>query len=109
MKKILVRAPQWLGDAVVATAFVERLRRREPGARLAVACAPPLRELFATQPGVDAVLELPYRRGGTLATVAEIWRGESFDEIFVLPRSFRTALEPLLARIPSRVGFGGDL
>jgi heptosyltransferase-2 len=41
--------------------------------------------------------------------VAEKIRAKSFDEVYILPRSFRTALEMWLARIPRRIGFSGDM
>lgn len=102
-----MRVPQWLGDAVVSTVFLARLRRRHPDAFIAVACRPSLVHIFETFPAVNAVVALPAEGG--LAGASRALRAHNFDTAYILPRSARTALEPWLARIPRRIGFGGDL
>lgn len=106
MNRIVVRVPQWLGDAVVSTVFIRRLRRRFPGAFLAVACRPPLVPIFQSHPDVNAVVPLPREVG--VRGAARLLGAQHFDGAYVLPMSARTALEPWLARIPRRIGFGGD-
>lgn len=106
-KRIVVRIPQWLGDAVVSTVFLRRLRRRYPAAFIAAACRPPLTPVFESFPGLDAVVPLP-KDAGTLGA-ARLLKAQAFDTAYVLPMSARTALEPWLARIPRRIGFGGDI
>ncbi|MCG3205629.1 MAG: ADP-heptose--LPS heptosyltransferase 2 [Elusimicrobia bacterium] len=107
VKKILIRAPQWLGDAVVSTVFIHRLKQREAEARLSVLCVPSLVTLFETHPDVESVIPLPYPNGGVMA-VGKILKSHGFDEVYILPRSFRSALEVFLAGIPQRIGFSGD-
>jgi heptosyltransferase-2 len=106
-ERIVVRVPQWLGDAVVSTVFVSRLRRRFPAAHIAVACRPYLEPVFAGHPHLDAVVPLP-KSAGTFGAARLLKEGR-FDTAYVLPKSARTALEPWLAGIPRRIGFGGDL
>ena len=106
MNRIVVRVPQWLGDAVVSTVFIRRLRRRFPAAFVAVACRPPLAPIFQSHPDVNGVVPLPREAG--LRGAARALREQRFDTAYVLPMSARTALEPWLARIPRRIGFGGD-
>ncbi len=109
VKKLLVRAPQWLGDAVVSTVFLDRLKKHYPDASISVLCPAPLSAVYETHPSVDSVLVFRYGGGDTLWSVARRIRAESFDAAFILPRSFRTALEARLAGIPRRIGFAGDL
>lgn len=108
VKKILVRAPQWLGDAVVSTAFIDRLKMREPEAQVSVLCTAALVPLFQPHPSVNEAIALPYPAGNVFDAARKI-RAAAFDEVYVLPRSFRSALEAALARIPRRIGYSGDL
>lgn len=106
--KILVRVPQWLGDAVVSTVFLSRLRAQHPNAEIAVAAAPGVAPVFETHPDVNEVIQLPYPKGTVFAAARKL-KERHFDEVYILPRSFRTALESFLAGIPKRIGYGGDL
>ncbi len=107
MKRVLVRVPQWLGDAVVSTVFLSRLKEKHPETEVIVLSPPALADVFSSHPAVQSVLSLdrsqsPFAIGATL-------RNEGFDRMYILPRSVRTALEAWSSRIPERVGFGGDL
>src|SRR4051812_43209286 len=108
MAKILVRAPQWLGDAVVSTIFISRLKEKNADSLIEVACPTALRPLFETHPAVHAVVDLPYSTGGNIFAAARAFRARQFDVVYILPRSLRTALEAWLARIPRRIGYRGD-
>lgn len=105
-KKILVRAPQWLGDAVVSTIFLERLRRLNADGEIHVLCPPALRSLFEACPAVTAVMTLPYGSGGTVFQVGRHIRAGRFDEMYILPRSLRSWLEAFLGGVPNRIRFG---
>ncbi len=109
MKKIAVRAPQWLGDAVVSTVFLERLRRRNEGARISVITYPHLAPVFTGCPSIDDVLLLPAKSDKSLTRAAALIKSGGFDEIYVLPRSLRTALEAWRGHVPRRIGFSEGL
>ncbi len=108
MKNILVRAPQWLGDAVVSTVFLNRLKTRCPDDVISVLCTPALKPLFESHPAVTGVIELPYPHGNVFEAVRRV-RDKKFDEAYVLPRSFRAAFEAFAARVPVRIGYAGDM
>lgn len=107
VKKILVRVPQWLGDAVVSTVFLTRLKQREKEAQISVLCPSTLASLFETHPAVTSVLILPTPQK-SIFTTGKMIRVQNFDEAYILPRSFRSALEAFLGRVPRRVGAKGD-
>lgn len=109
MKKTLVRIPQWLGDAVVSTAFLSRLKQKFPTNEISVVCENYLIPIFESHPAVTHVFATDYKNGGTVFSLAKKLRLQKFDEVYILPRSFRTALESTLAFIPHRIGFNGDL
>lgn len=103
-RRILVRAPTWLGDAVMATPALRALRAAHPGAEIWVEGRPALAELLAPLPGVDRFLPDP----GRLAARVRALRAARFDWAVLLPDSARSALGPFLARIPRRVGRARD-
>jgi ADP-heptose:LPS heptosyltransferase len=51
--RLLVVAPNWLGDSVMALPAIQTLRDAWPGAHLAVAARPSVAALLAMVPGVQ--------------------------------------------------------
>jgi heptosyltransferase-2 len=99
---IVVRAPNWLGDAVMALPAVRALRQRCPDARLAVAARAGVADLYRREPCCDEVRIYP---AGRLARV-RVLRG--FDAAFLLTNSFESALAARLAGISERIGYDRD-
>lgn len=112
MRELLIVAPNWLGDAVMALPAIADLRRHHAGARLTIAARGPVAAMFRLVPGIDQVVKLP-GRGGLLALrtwtedVAAIANG-GFDAAVLLPNSFASALVARRAGIPERCGFATD-
>ncbi|MGH9660730.1 MAG: glycosyltransferase family 9 protein, partial [Bryobacteraceae bacterium] len=81
--KILVRATNWVGDAVMSLPAIRALRDNFPGAHLAVVARPWVADLYAREAAIDRVIE--YRpRGGFRAFAAKrafarSLRDERFD------------------------------
>jgi heptosyltransferase-2 len=100
--RILVRAPNWVGDVVLSLPALRDLRRLHPGARLEVLARPWVGELYRAVSEVDAVLE---SRG--LAQDASALRGR-FDLGVLLPNSFASALTLWRASVPERWGYATD-
>ena len=104
--RIFVRAPNWVGDLVMATAAFERLRAGFPNARIAVGLRPYLRPLLNGSPWFDEVLDTPKAHGLTEAVrQAKMLRERRFELAVVLPNSLETALVPFMAGIPVRLGY----
>jgi heptosyltransferase-2 len=106
-QKILVRAPNWLGDLVMASPALRALHTEHPGAEIILEGPPHYEEIATYLPGVDAFLADP---GGGLAwfSRARRLRGLGFDWAVLLPDSVRAALAPFLAAIPVRAGYARD-
>jgi len=100
--RLLVRGVNWLGDAVMTTPALQRLRARFPAARLAILTPAKLAPLWQGHPDLDEVVEMP--PGGTLWATARLVRGGRYDLALVLPNSPRAALECWLGGVPRRVG-----
>jgi len=103
MDRILVRVPNWLGDAVLSLPAVRDVRRNFPGARLEVLSRPRVAPLYGAMSEVDAIRESQGMRADVDAV-----RG-AFDAAVLLPNSFASALSMWRAGIPERWGYATDL
>lgn len=106
LRRVYVRAPNWVGDLVMATAAFARIRESLPAARITCGLRGFLRPLLAGAPWFDEVVEVPKARGlaGLLGQVRQL-RAQNFDLAIVLPNSLETGLVPFLARVPWRLGY----
>ncbi len=109
--KILVRATNWVGDAVMSIPALEALRARWPEAEIAIAGRDQIVGLYRGQPFADRLIELGAAgRGAPVATeraAAEL-RRERFDLGIVLPNSFASAWLMWRAEARRRVGYARE-
>ena len=112
-KKILVRATNWIGDAIMLTPAITVLRERFPDASITVCARPWVLPVFSENPNVDAVM--PAESAGGPKSLKEILetarriKKERFDLCVIFPNSFSAALVPWLAGVPKRIGYSTDL
>jgi heptosyltransferase-2 len=104
-RRILVRGVNWLGDAVMTTPALTRLRGRFPEAQITLLTHEKLEPIWRLDPRLNQVVtfapdDSPWR-------VARTLRQPGFDVALIFPNSPRSALEAWFARIPVRVGYGG--
>jgi len=110
--KILIRMPNWIGDAVMAIPTLSALRVRFDGAQITLLAKPSVAALFEHHPDVDRVLV--YEDKGRHHGVIGMWRlirslrKERFDLAFLLQNAFEAALIAAGAGIPARVGYAAD-
>jgi len=102
-EKILVRGVNWLGDAVMTTPALQRLREARPRSHMALLTHEKLADLWRGHPSVDAVLT--FADADTVWSVRSRLRRERFELALVFPNSVRSALEVFLAGIPQRIGY----
>jgi heptosyltransferase-2 len=100
--RVLVRAPNWVGDVVLSLPALRDVRRAFPAARLEVLARPWVGGLYAAVSEVDAIVE----SRGTLAD-AEAIRGR-YDLGLLLPNSFASAFTLWRAGVPERWGYATD-
>jgi heptosyltransferase-2 len=110
-ERILVVGPSWVGDMVMAQSLFMTLKARHPGCRLGVVAPGWSLPVLERMAEVDEAIALDVGHGEfgwkVRREVARSLRGR-FDRAIVLPRSWKSALVPCLARIPRRVGFTGE-
>ena len=102
-RRILIRGVNWLGDAVMTTPALLRLRAAFPAAQLTLLTPEKLADLWKHHPAVDEVISFGHGEG--IFSVAKKLRAAKADLALVLPNSPRSALEVWLAHIPRRIGY----
>ena len=108
MQRILVcQTGGWIGDMVLLTPALRALKHAYPQSHLTLLLRPRVADLMKTNPYVDACLvdtKAAGRFRSLLKLVNQI-RERVFHVALVLhPTSFRNALLPFLAQVPTRVG-----
>ena len=110
---IVIVAPNWLGDAVMALPAIADVRRHFSSSRVVVAARRSVSGIFTIAPGVDDVIELRWRgRPRDLATFSQDaarLRSTGARIALLLPNSFAAAWLVRRAGIPERWGYAGDL
>jgi len=101
--RILVRGVNWLGDAVMTTPSLERLREAFPQAHIALLCPEKLRDIWLHFHAIDEALT--FARGQGPWSVGRRLSAARFDTALVYPHSPRAAFEAWLASIPRRIGY----
>ncbi len=102
-RRILVRGVNWLGDAVMSTPALQRLREQFPQAHITLLCPAKLQDLWNFHPAVSKTITFGPK--DSIFATAEKLRQGCFDLALILPNSPRSVLESYLARIPQRVGY----
>jgi lipopolysaccharide heptosyltransferase II len=104
-RSLLVRGVNWLGDAVMTSPAMQRLRERFPNTRITLLSDEKLGELWIHHAGVDSVMT--FNRADNPWSIARRLGAQRFEAALVLPNSPRSALEVWLAGIPRRYGYAG--
>ena len=105
-------APSWVGDALLSQPLLTLLKDREPGSSVDVLAPSWALPIFRRMPEVSQTIESPFAHGELAlrkrVQLARSVRIRDYARAYVLPNSFKSALVPLFARIPQRIGFVGE-
>lgn len=109
--RILVRSPNWIGDCIMSSRMLHRLRSLYPEANIDLLCRPHLSGIFEMGIPVDRIMTtvMSGTREHPLATAKLIRQSRpAYDLGFLLTNSFLTALEFRLAGVRRRIGYARD-
>ncbi len=101
--KRLVIAPNWIGDAVMSLPLMRALRRARPDGGLAVLARRGPASIYRAEGSADAVLERSSFAADSLAA-----RRGRFDEVWLLPNSYRAALLAAASGAGRRIGYATE-
>jgi heptosyltransferase-2 len=110
--KILVRATNWVGDAVMSIPALRAIRSRWPNAEIVILARPWVADLYRGQGYADRILV--YENKGThrgfwgRERLARALGREKFDVAVLFQNAFDGAWIAWRARIPERIGYARD-
>jgi heptosyltransferase-2 len=113
IRRILVRATNWVGDVVMCMPAFDALRLNFPEAHIAVLARPWVAALFESHPGVDQVISYargkgPFRDLSEMIRVVRLTRSLKFDLAVLFQNAFEAALLAYLGGVPLRLGYNTD-
>lgn len=101
---ILVVAPNWLGDGIMAMPAVQVFKQNlSPSSRLHVLVKPGQVDLWEMHQDMEEVWRFP-RTGVERTALFKVLAAENYTQAVVLPNSFRSAVLPFRLGIPQRRG-----
>jgi len=112
VSRILVVAPNWIGDALMAQPLLARLRERRPDLKVDMLAPEWVAPVARRMPEVDEVITTRFRHGAL--NLRRRWqlgrrlKERRYRQAIVLPNSWKAALVPFFADIPVRSGYVGE-
>jgi heptosyltransferase-2 len=110
--KVVIRSPNWIGDAVMSLPAIQAVRQSLPDTPISILAKPWVADLFRGNPERCQVIvyESPGNHRGLRGrwALARKLRQEKFNGGILLPNSFDSALIFFLAGIPHRAGYNTD-
>lgn len=110
--KILVIGPSWVGDMVMSQSLYITLKTQHPDAEIDVLAPAWCKPILERMPQVTRAIEMPIGHGtfGFFArrNLGKTLKKNHYTHAFVLPHSAKSALIPLFADIPVRIGWKGE-
>ncbi len=111
-RRILVRATNWLGDAVMSIPALQTLRERFPSAHIAILARPWVASLYGREPFCDELIAYEAPKGWRgLREKRELalqLKGRQFDCAVLFQNAFEAAAIARAANIPLRIGYARD-
>ncbi|HEY4373591.1 MAG TPA: lipopolysaccharide heptosyltransferase II [Burkholderiales bacterium] len=109
--RLLIVAPNWLGDSLMAQPLLTRFKAKAPRIAIDVLAVPAVAPVFKRMPEVEQVIEADFRHGRF--GLAERWRlgqrlAGRYGQAIVLPNSWKSGLVPFFASISLRIGYIGE-
>lgn len=110
--RMLVIAPNWIGDAIMAQPLLQLLKQNYPHRAIDVLAPTWVAPVIRAMSEVDQVLESSLKHGSfkfrEYLSYAQLLRHRYYSEVYVLPNTLKYALLPWLAGIKKRIGYKGE-
>ncbi|WP_044366967.1 lipopolysaccharide heptosyltransferase II [Vibrio fluvialis] len=110
--KILIIGPSWVGDMVMSQSLYTELKALYPHASIDVLAPSWCKPILERMPEVNRAIEMPIGHGAVNLlgrwSLGRTLAAQNYTHAFVLPNSAKSALIPLFAGIPHRVGWKGE-
>ncbi|HGJ5857136.1 ADP-heptose--LPS heptosyltransferase RfaF [Arsenophonus nasoniae] len=111
--KILVVGPSWVGDMMMSQSLYRTLKTLHPEAEIDVMAPDWCRPLLNKMSEVNQAISMPLGHGRLAISLRRQLgiqlRTRRYDQAYILPNSFKSALVPFFAQIPIRTGWRGEM
>jgi len=113
VKRILVRATNWIGDSIMTLPALMEIRRNFPHAQISVLLRPWVRPIFESLPYVDQIINYDKKKGmvqnlAEFVRITSLLRAKRFDMAILFQNAFEAALIAFLSGIRVRLGHDTD-
>ena len=109
---ILVRVPNWIGDAVICLPALMDIRDCFAKAGITILARPTIAELLRGQCGINDVLvyehQTDHRGIFGLLRLSQVIRKRAFDTVVLFQNAFEAAVLSAFSNIPTRIGYATD-
>lgn len=113
MANILIIAPNWIGDAVMAEPLITEVKKLHPHSDIHVLATPWVASVMRAVPAVKKIISADLKHGllqwSERKAIANQLKHEHYSHAYVLPNSLKSALIPWMANIPHRIGYQGEM
>ncbi|WP_299980341.1 lipopolysaccharide heptosyltransferase II [Desulfobacula sp.] len=110
--KIMIRAANWVGDAIMTTPVIRAVRKNFPKATITVLAKPWVIPVYKNNPYVDKIMVYDsnnrHKKGFGTIKLAKDLREYQFDLAVLMQNAFEAGLLSFLAGIKERVGYNTD-
>jgi heptosyltransferase-2 len=112
MPRILIVAPSWIGDTLLAQPLFARLHEKHSGLALDALAPAWTKPVLDRMPEIAETIVSPFAHGelrlGDRYRLGKSLRERRYDEAIILPNTLKSALVPFFANVPVRTGFIGE-
>lgn len=108
--KILVRATNWIGDAILTLPAMDSIRATYPAAHIAVLAKPWVADIYRLFSAADEIIiyENKYDNAAGVLRLAGLLKKRKFQAAILLQNAIEAAIMTFAARIPVRAGYNTD-
>jgi heptosyltransferase II len=110
INKILIRATNWIGDAILTLPAIASIRATYPQSYITVLAKPWVADIYRIFAGIDEVIiyENMYDNALGVFRIAQLLKKKKFDAAILLQNAIEAAIISFTARIPLRAGYDSD-
>ncbi len=109
IRKIVIRMPNWIGDAVMATPIPKSVAYLYPKAKIDVITRPWCADVFKNNPYINEIVIIDEKKSlkNYLKLIRHLKR-QNYDLGILIPNSFNSALQFFLGKVKYRIGYNTD-